>query len=331
MIKPLHGLRGLAAITVVVGHLSPIHTAAGLGVVLFFVLSGYLIGRLYLGQPFAIQTAAAYVAARVGRVYPLFASVVVGTAFLNILPATNVFSLRFADVLPNLLLFGSNRTIWTISVEFQFYGAFIAVWAVRHLTDRPGPLLIGLLVITTGIAWLLGKPEGERINLASYFPIFVMGLLLSHFLSTKETIVAGASKVLLPVFLVSYLCLAFILYPTAATVYSSPFAIVVCTALVGASVTARDSTTSRLLGSPPMFWLGNISFGTYLLHRHAEWFVRTISGRTEKTWVSFIAMLAITLFVATLARRFLEEPARTRIKAVASNRIGRLFTTASRK
>ncbi|RWP61688.1 acyltransferase family protein [Mesorhizobium sp.] len=53
LIKPLHGLRGTAALSVLVGHAmlpSGIQTrfSASLGVVLFFVLSGFLMGHLYL-------------------------------------------------------------------------------------------------------------------------------------------------------------------------------------------------------------------------------------------------------------------------------------------
>ena len=52
LIKPLHGLRGLAALSVVLHHLAPMKFSGAIGVTLFFVLSGYLMGRIYLEKPF---------------------------------------------------------------------------------------------------------------------------------------------------------------------------------------------------------------------------------------------------------------------------------------
>jgi hypothetical protein len=52
IIKPLQGLRGIAAGTVLIGHISPVPTAPSLGVVLFFVISGFLMGKIYLPKRF---------------------------------------------------------------------------------------------------------------------------------------------------------------------------------------------------------------------------------------------------------------------------------------
>src|ERR1700726_3367243 len=81
----LDGLRGLAAYLVVLSHVSnksnlwdTLFGAGGgqIGVMLFFVLSGYLMGVLYLDRPFTFAEVRAYVVRRIGRVLPLFYLVV---------------------------------------------------------------------------------------------------------------------------------------------------------------------------------------------------------------------------------------------------------------
>ncbi|MXP28657.1 acyltransferase family protein [Porphyrobacter algicida] len=122
LIKPLHGLRGIAALTVVFGHYGIVTSTPSLGVVLFFILSGFLIGKLYVERPFNTKEVSSYVVARFARIYPLFALVVVGTGVLNMaFPSAEVFYLEPDQIVPHLLLFGSNMTIWTICAEFQFY------------------------------------------------------------------------------------------------------------------------------------------------------------------------------------------------------------------
>src|SRR5580704_17034654 len=81
----LDGLRGLAAYVVVVSHISNesnlwnglLGRGGGqLGVMLFFVLSGYLMGALYLDRPFRAGEVWAYAVRRIARVVPLFYVVV---------------------------------------------------------------------------------------------------------------------------------------------------------------------------------------------------------------------------------------------------------------
>jgi peptidoglycan/LPS O-acetylase OafA/YrhL len=80
-VPALDGLRGMAALMVVVSHVSNSTDLWGnllgngggqVGVMIFFVLSGYLIGALYLGQPFTLANVWEYGVRRVARVVPAF-------------------------------------------------------------------------------------------------------------------------------------------------------------------------------------------------------------------------------------------------------------------
>ncbi|MBK0399767.1 acyltransferase [Limibaculum sp. M0105] len=175
MIKPLHGMRGVAALTVVFGHFAP-GGAPALGVVLFFVLSGFLIGKLYTEQAFTGANVWRYVVARFARVYPLFAVVIICTSVLNAFTSAHVFGLDPDEVPKHLALVGSAATVWTISTEFQFYILFILVWALRSRLPSALIAVLPLLVLATAIALWIGT-DATRISIFGYLHIFLLGVL----------------------------------------------------------------------------------------------------------------------------------------------------------
>lgn len=178
LIKPLHGLRGMAAMTVVVGHYG-FPGSTGLGVVLFFVLSGFLMGKLYLPKTFDARSVWLYVSARFARVYPLFAFVVIATALINVaIPEANIFELKTWQVDDHLLLYGSNMTIWTICVEFQFYLLFILFW---WLTSRFGhSMIFATVAFAAGLIWAtLTFETNDFINIFGYLQVFALGIMVA--------------------------------------------------------------------------------------------------------------------------------------------------------
>ena len=81
LIAQLDGLRGLAALIVVVSHYSNETLLWGgvlgkgggqTGVMLFFLLSGFLMAHLHLGEAFTARNVGRYALRRIARVYPLF-------------------------------------------------------------------------------------------------------------------------------------------------------------------------------------------------------------------------------------------------------------------
>ena len=83
--RELDGLRGLAAFIVLVSHVSNRtglwgnllgHGGGRIGVMIFFCLSGYLMGTLYLSSPFRPVEVWRYALHRFARVAPLYYLVV---------------------------------------------------------------------------------------------------------------------------------------------------------------------------------------------------------------------------------------------------------------
>src|ERR1044071_2250504 len=87
-IKPLDGLRGLAAMIVYLSHVSNAsglmgavlgHGDGQIGVVIFFVLSGFLMGHLYLDLAPSARNVGCFLVRRLARVAPLYVVLVVAS------------------------------------------------------------------------------------------------------------------------------------------------------------------------------------------------------------------------------------------------------------
>lgn len=144
-IRKLNALRGLAALIIVVSHYSnesglwhaTLGSGAGqLGVMQFFLLSGFLMAYLYLDTPPTPQNIKAFATARIARVIPLFLAAVFGTYFLSLIFPGSAHR-YFFDInsipwlISHLFLLAGNDVLWTIPVELHFYILFAVAWFLR--------------------------------------------------------------------------------------------------------------------------------------------------------------------------------------------------------
>ena len=304
--------------TVVIGHLIAYPTAPALGVVLFFVLSGFLMGKLYLAKAFSFQNVWAYVVSRFARVYPLFAFVIIATATINAIVPAQIFNLQPQAAWVHLGLMGDANTVWTISAEFQFYAAFVVVWAVAARFLRPIVTTLGMLTCSVMAAGWLGTDAG-RIDLIGYLPIFLSGTLIAQLLDSSPPVLENAAGWILPSagMLYGAYFLAIPHLYVERWVYLDPIAIGLCVALVASAVSASRSWTHKLLSLPPLVWLGELSFGIYLLHRHAQWLVDNAMPNAS-VLIGLPAKILLTFCLAQLAYSLIETPSRHWLRAVGA-------------
>ncbi|MFS4439185.1 acyltransferase family protein [Paracoccaceae bacterium GXU_MW_L88] len=310
MIKPLHGLRGIAALTVVVGHFT-YKGAASLGVVLFFVLSGFLIGKLYMEKDFTVENIWRYVVARFARVYPLFAIVIIATALINASTSLDIFGLQLRDVPSHLLFAGDARTVWTISTEFQFYALFVVVWALRSRLPSAIAAVLPLLALFIIVAVLLGT-EASRNGIFGYLHIFLVGVLLAIIAGRDDGTYQNIAALAIPLCAVAYMA-AYLLVPQLYQprwIYLDPVTIAICASLVISTVVGGNCFANRVLSHPFPVWLGEISFGVYLLHRHVQHAVDAVWPGEPSALASFLPKLLLTLLLAQLANWLIERPCR---------------------
>jgi peptidoglycan/LPS O-acetylase OafA/YrhL len=158
----LEGLRGLAAIWVAYAHifffefnLDPAYhpafpfgtflNAAHGGILIFFALSGYVIG-LTNQLPFSRSNAIRYLLRRFIRLYPIYV-VAIALGMLSSAAGswkTIVGSLFFLPPVKAGLLPG-NGVLWTLHYEVVYYIIFLAIWYFR---PKVLPLMITTLIVS---------------------------------------------------------------------------------------------------------------------------------------------------------------------------------------
>jgi peptidoglycan/LPS O-acetylase OafA/YrhL len=161
----LDGLRGLAAIAVLIHHTMPIGITRRLcpgpaGVNLFFVLSGFLITGILLRARAEAHTARrgvghvllAFYARRFLRIFPLYYAVLLAAALLGLPVIAESLPWHFA-YLSNYFIALKGYSpgppvthLWTLSVEEQFYLIWpaLVLFTPRHRL----PILFGVTVVT---------------------------------------------------------------------------------------------------------------------------------------------------------------------------------------
>jgi peptidoglycan/LPS O-acetylase OafA/YrhL len=265
----LDGVRALAALSVLLFHTQmPLFRNGGLGVPIFFVLSGYLItsilaeeargGRIDVGR---------FLRRRARRLVPalflLVAVVIAVTPFLmqRHLPAMAVWAPLGAAYLMDVLngLSAPMNPLmhtWTLAVEMQFY----LVWplAVLLLARRraAGLILLGLWAMMPAIGALMA-PWHPSYRLLSMSPA---PLLIGAAFAFLPRPPAFASYIGAAMVVANMVPIA----PIAGVAGELHFAEVGTALLV--SALGRPSALARGLGWAPLASLGLISYGVYLWH-----------------------------------------------------------------
>lgn len=278
--RELDGLRGLAAIAVVLTHF---RDATGLwnflvygvyGVQLFFLISGFVI----LLSANAAKRPVDFLISRVTRLYPTYwislalATLIVVVAGLPVAHDPITVLLNTTMIQRWLLVDNIDSVYWTLAVELQFYALVgVLLWARRN---KPAPLSPNFLSICAatwlGISlavavWASPVSQGVdpqlvptftkivlNLSIAEYAPLFVGGAFLY---------ISRSAGRIHPMAIVAWI--ASIL--TNWLIRDIEHALVVPTIfLLFSAVAMRERTHALLLR--PLQWYGKISYSLYLNH-----------------------------------------------------------------
>lgn len=332
----IDSLRGLAALWVVVFHLSfgvrwrwlpdepelvsriapfEFNLEGLLAVDLFFVISGFVI---YMTLARSADVAS-FALSRFARLYPAYWACLAITvvAALSFPLARQPISLT--AVLANATMAQAflgvpaiEDVYWSLSYELAFYALMSGLLALRLLgrVEAIGAAWLLLSLVLLKIFPALGHAIPWRVQTAlalPYAPLFFAGILFYRLRSI------GVTRFRLGLLAA---CLA-------TRVYHEPDFVIVASCLIFAVFALAAWQRLPLLRWPPLIWLGGVSFPLYLVHQSVGFRLQAYAvGHGWNAWIAAAAAMTLVILLAWVVSVTVERPAQRNIR--------RRFTTAPR-
>lgn len=333
----IDGLRAVAVLLVVLDHLRTRVTGGYVGVDVFFVISGYLIGNHILSQVRARQFSLVnFYERRVRRIFPALlvmlalSSVVAWFVLLPtelesfarsqlaaLLSVSNFTFLRQAGYFDTASALNPLLHTWSLAVEEQFYVALplLALLVHRRHPNRVKHVLWALTAVSFAAAtvWVYRAPSTAFFS----SPLRAWELLLGTLLSQGILLPRLTARPLREAGAIAGLLL--ILVPAARYTEHTPFpglaALPVClgAALIIAAGEQGRSTVGSMLAWRPVVFVGAISYSLYLWHWPLIVFWNRASLQPDQGVLSprtKLGLMAASLVMAVLSYYFVETPFR---------------------
>ena len=325
----LDGLRGLAAYIVVVSHLTNA-TALGsgllgfgagqIGVMLFFVLSGFLMGSLYLNRPLNRTNVWHFAVRRFARVIPLYYSVLTAALALAGLShwldrELTIFPIEPRDLISHIGLLSGESVFWTIPVEIHFYIAFLIVWWLYGKSRLLFSLFVGSVMLWyfTRQANTAGIPQ--FLDYVGYFlggvavSLTISKLRAGHFWNIVFISAAALSLLLFPTIYANIFRQA--RWADFGRMWHDPLCLVAVSALLATSLLAP--VAKMVLANRSMVYSGRISYSVYLVHVPVIIWLTRFTSTSQFPILFLLLALVLTIAIASISYRWLECPVRSAI------------------
>ena len=314
---------------------------AGLGVRLFFVLSGFLITGILLdcrsaaeksGMPVMFFIRQFY-ARRFLRIFPIYYIVVFIALIVDLPPAREIW-VWLVTYTSNIYITINNEWIgrlghfWTLAVEEQFY--LIWPWIILFVPHkRLLPIILFFISVSPIYRVFAYKMYPFDIGAmdfkaATFTPAnldsLAIGALLALLWSLdipKPTLQKHLTRFVLPIGLILYMsCLILYHYrikPSVFFVLGDFSASLVFAWLISSSALGFKGWAGKVLEFTPLSYLGKISYGIYVYHYFAPLIlVHVLAGFGYELSVpglgNFILSSLLTVAVASLSWHLLELP-----------------------
>lgn len=332
--QDIDGLRAVAVLSVFAYHLNPaLLPSGGLGVDIFFVISGYLIGGIILRESDAQNFSfLRFYERRLRRIVPALIVCIIGVLIAScvtlmpsdfeatgvsgvaaLLSASNLYFWQTVDYFNEAAADMPLLHTWSLGVEEQFYILAPILLALLSKYARPAlmpTLLIALVAsLTLNVAQVTHAPvdafylpQGRAWELLAGV---VLNRLQGSMMSVRglRELVAGLGAMLIAGSLL-------LLDPASGWPGLAAVPPVLGTALVILAGQHGKSTTARILSCKPMTFIGLISYSLYLWHWPAIVFAREIGLVDQLSNLGRMLVLLFAILAAWLSWRFVEQPFR---------------------
>lgn len=349
--KNLDGLRGIAALAVVFFHAanwfpSPdttfyrtlyqilsFHNLGGdLGVLFFFILSGFLITYLLFqeGSAFGRIGLGNFYMRRLLRIWPLY-YLSVGIGFWlfpllfsqHALPASQnsdigmylIFAGNFDHIQTGAPTNGLLGVQWSVAVEEQFYLIWPLLFLLLGRAKTFPYFMMGLLLLSE---WFYSQSPGpvRYFHFLSNVRFLAFGALLAwtaFFHKSKLEAVFAKCKPWIHVFIYAFgLGLLFFQKPLSeASLYMAYGLHFIPLLFFGFVILEQNYSVNsffKISRIPYLSWLGKISYGIYLTHMMAIYCVLALlPGGTAYYFLKIVLSIILTIFISHLSYTYFES------------------------
>lgn len=327
-IPSLDGLRAVSITMVLLGHLEgtryfpklQVHRWLGdmahLGVLIFFVISGFLITSLLMGerQKTGTTSLAKFYLRRVIRIFPAFYAFILMMIVASYLGWIRLSGSDILHALTYTVNYDPHRSwiighLWSLSIEEQFY----LLWPLVFLVSRKnGALIIALAAFALGplvrSAMHLMFPPHSAWRDLEVFPAMadavaigcIFALLRPWLLSQRWYLSLTAnhwSLLAIPLVLLINRLLDY----TVVDLFGSPVMLVCLAALIESSTRHETSWPGRFLNWRPVAYVGVLSYSLYL------WQQPFLDRHSDALLTAFPQNIVLTVVAAMLSYYLIEK------------------------
>lgn len=328
--KLLDGLRLLAAIAVIAYHylgfqhsrwgmpvnekfqfLSGFAAYGGLGVQLFFIISGFVILMSSWGK-----TIPQFIASRVSRLYPAYwVSVLASVLLLGFITHGTIKKITLEQVLVNLTMtqsgFGVDRiegVYWTLWVELLFY-ILIGFLISRNPTRGKITAFVFLWPIVAVTAKRADFDFLNRLLSPEYAPLFAGGMALYMVHAYGHTLMNWLLVLFNAALAAQQTSAGFFQNMIEDTGQNlSVTACVVIILLMFAIVALVTVSPVKGMGPRWLTYAGALTYPVYLMHENWGWWIISWANPQHGKWIALFLALAFTFLAAVLIEKFVERP-----------------------
>lgn len=329
----LDGLRGIAAMSVVIGHVcwssaiaqSPLFHSISMWVDFFFVLSGFVIAHTYFDRLAGGMSGLSFMGRRFARLYPLHLAMLLAWLAYEVLKSvmwrkiaveanytpfemnnaatfiSNLFLTHSLGIFPRG---GWNGPSWSISVEFYTYLVFALLMVSLHSRKVHFWLSVGSLMVVSLVV-LATCTGGQFLNVNQDYGFFRcvlgfgLGVLVQQLHPADRATGGGPWRRGLKGLLALAIG-ALIMLPSTKTPISlvAPF---VFASFIFIMVRDRGGLIEQCLSSRVCQFLGVLSYSVYLTHSLFQVIFRNVwrVGQRSETlrdgWTGFLFNEGLTL------------------------------------
>lgn len=331
--KEIQGLRAIAVLSVLLFHFGVNSLDGGyLGVEIFFVISGYLIGSIILesikNNQFSLLD---FYKNRAVRLFPNLLLMLIAATILAwiLLKPYDFFqfgkSLQFSGLYVTNIVFSKQQGYfdisrevkpllhtWSLSIEEQFY-LFLPIFLIliRGISLRNRITLIFSIIIISFLykTWLI---HALPINSFFSFPGRIWELGLGVFFASLPTNIKEKfqGRNIIASLAISILCIYLIFLKE--DIYWAGIISLGCCVSTGLLILSSPNTwVGKLLSTRVMTYFGNISYSLYLWHWLVLVWVKNNSIQLSHM-IELVVLLGLSILLAHLAWKYVELPLRNK-------------------